>query len=78
MNVHYIYVAITDTYYDIYVGNDSKKNRKYHTNFLKFMEGSVDEMHEKIDEYLNSLKKLPRHSYSYIWSYCPIRKRFSF
>jgi len=74
MNLHYIYVAITETYYDIYVGNDGKKHRKYHTNFIKFMEGSVGEMHEKIYEYLYSLKRPPRYSYNYIWSYCPIRE----
>ena len=72
MNIHYIYVVITDTYYSTY-RKDNKIHRKYCTDYLKFIEGSVDKVHESIDSYLNNLKRVPRHTYSYIWSYCPIK-----
>ena len=71
MDIHYIYAVITDTYYSTY-RKDNKIHRKYHTDYLKFIEWSVDKVHESIDSYLNNLKKVPRHTYSYIWSYCPI------
>ena len=73
MNIHYIYVVITDRYYSTYIGKDNKIHRKYNTDYLKFIEGPVDEAHENIDSYLDNLKKVPKHTYSYIWSYCPIK-----
>jgi len=61
-----LYYAIIDKWYDVYIGDDKKKHRKYHTIIVHRMKGG-DPM-----KYIENIQKIPKHQYSYIWSFCPI------
>ena len=65
-----MYYAVIDKYYDVYVRDDMKKHRKYHTNIIHCMEGK----NRDVTTYIENLPKIPRHCYDYIWSVCPIKK----
>ena len=66
-----LYYAIIDNYYDVYVGDDGKKHRKYYNNIIHTM------MSDPISvmNYIKNLPKITRHYYSYIWSFTPIKKK---